>query len=64
MKLFEYMKEASVNPDQRSYELLITAHVVNRDVQSAFAALTAMVFSCLSSIPLILVLVEPWVHIE
>jgi hypothetical protein len=45
VKLFEYMKEASVTPDQRSYELLITAHVVNQDIQSAFAALTAMVCS-------------------
>lgn len=43
VKLFEYMDESGVSPDQRSFELMISAHVVNRDVQSASAALTAMV---------------------
>lgn len=48
VKLFEYMNEAGVTPDQRSFELMISAHVVNRDVQSASAILTAMVSAVLT----------------
>lgn len=43
VKLFEYLNESGVTPDQRSFELMMTAHVVNRDIQSAFAVLNAMV---------------------
>lgn len=43
MKLFEYMNEAGITPDQRSFELMITAHVVNRDMQAASVVLAAMV---------------------
>ena len=46
VKLFEYMNECGVTPDQRSFEQLIFAHVVNRDIQSASATLTAMVSGC------------------
>ncbi|KAG0569430.1 hypothetical protein KC19_6G090200 [Ceratodon purpureus] len=43
VKLFEYMHESGVTPDRQSFELMIIAHVVNRDVQSASAMLAAMV---------------------
>ena len=43
VKLFEYMNESGGTPDRRSFELMITAHVINRDIQSASAVLTAMV---------------------
>lgn len=42
VKLFEYMKESGIAPDQRSFELMITVHVINRDVESASAILTTM----------------------
>lgn len=43
VKLFEYMNESGITPDRRSFELVITAHIVNRDVHSASAILDAMV---------------------
>jgi hypothetical protein len=43
VKLFEYMNESGITPDQRSFELMISAHVVNRDIHSASATLAAMV---------------------
>jgi len=43
VKLFEYLNESGVTPDQRSFELMITAHVVNRDIPSASAILASMV---------------------
>jgi hypothetical protein len=43
VKLFEYLKESGVTPDQRSFELMITAHVINRDIPSASAIFAAMV---------------------
>lgn len=43
VKLFEYLNESGVTPDQRSFESMIAAHIVNRDIPSASAVLAAMV---------------------
>lgn len=43
VKLFDYITESGLTPDQRSFELMIFAHIVNRDVQSASDILSTMV---------------------
>ncbi|CAK9191410.1 unnamed protein product [Sphagnum troendelagicum] len=41
-RLYEYMKELGLKPDHRTYDLLITAHVINRDIEAAMGALTTL----------------------
>jgi len=43
VKLFEYLTESGLTPDRRSFELMITAHVINRDIPSASAILASMI---------------------
>lgn len=43
LQIFDYMHEVGVIPDERTYSLLIDAHVVNRDPKGAMEALNLMV---------------------
>jgi hypothetical protein len=49
-RLYEYMKELGLKPDHQTYDLLITAHVINRDIEAAMGALTTLVLVYLSPI--------------
>lgn len=43
LQIFDYMHEVGVVPDERTYCLLVDAHVVNRDPKAAMEALHALV---------------------
>lgn len=43
LQIWGYMQQVGVSPDNRSFSLLIEAHVVNRDLSAAFQGLNSMV---------------------
>ncbi|KAL3683458.1 hypothetical protein R1sor_001480 [Riccia sorocarpa] len=43
LQIYKYMEEMQIKPDFRTYNLLIDAHVVNRDAQAALDAVDSMV---------------------
>jgi hypothetical protein len=49
MRLYKYM-ESGLKPDHWMHHLLISAHVINRDIEAAMDALTTMVLVYLSLI--------------